>query len=231
MECKTSYKSNWHFVLVCALVAAPIFHDRKARMRSRWFFTLLRLTASLVLGAALAPGPFASGRITAQTQDTALSNLNKAIERGIEVQTLDGKRMKLAQLVGKNRPVLIDFWATWCGPCRQEIPHLLALAKQYRGQGLTVIGLTIEDPNADLAAVRDYAKRLGINYQVAFASLETFRFFNGTQQPRAPIPQTFVFAADGRLIRRMVGYNEMLGKQMLTQALEQAFKAGNNGRP
>ncbi len=200
-------------------------------MRSRWVFTISRITALFTLVAALALGPFASARLTAQAQDTALFNLGKAIERGIEVQTLDGKRVKLAQLVGKNRPVLIDFWATWCGPCRQEIPHLLALAKQYRGQGLTVIGLTIEDPNTDLAAVRDYAKRLGINYQIAFASLDTFRFFNGTQQPRAPIPQTYVFAADGRLIKRLVGYNETLGKQMLTQALEQAFKARNNSRP
>ncbi len=202
-------------------------------MKSRRFFISLRIIAALAAGFALALGSFTSSSSTApaQAQDTAISNLSKAIERGIEVQTLDGKRVKLAQLVGKNRPVLIDFWATWCGPCRQEIPHLVALAKQYRAQGLTVVGLTIEDPTTDLAAVKDYAKRLGINYQVAFASLDTFRFFNGTQQPRAPIPQTYVFGTDGRLVRRLVGYNETLGKQMLTQALEQAFKAGNNGRP
>lgn len=200
-------------------------------MKSRRFYISLRLTASVVLGVALALGPLTGSDITAQTQGTVISNLSKATERGIEVQTLDGKRVKLAQLVGKNRPVLIDFWATWCGPCRQEIPHLVALAKQYRAQGLTVIGLTIEDPTADLAAVKEFAKRLGINYQIAFVSLENFRFFDGTPRNRGPIPQTYVFDADGRLVKRLVGYNETLGKQMLTQALEQAVKAGNNSRP
>ena len=200
-------------------------------MRSRWFFIPLRLTAALALGLVLALGPLTSSQITAQAQGAVISNLSKATESGIEVQTLDGKRVKLAQMVGKNRPVMIDFWATWCGPCRQEIPHLVALAKQYRAQGLTVIGLTIEDPATDLAAVKDFARRLGINYQIAFASLETFRFFDGTPQKRGPIPQTFVFAADGRLVRRLVGYNETLSKPMLTQALEQAVKAGNNSQP
>src|SRR2546428_13950307 len=100
----------------------PNNHDRKARMRSRWFFISLRITASFALGMALALGPLTSSHMTApaQAQGAVISNLSKATESGIEVQTLDGKRVKLAQLAGENRPLLIDFLATSGGPCRPE---------------------------------------------------------------------------------------------------------------
>jgi thiol-disulfide isomerase/thioredoxin len=140
------------------------------------------------------------------------------------VHNLQGKKMELNKLLGGGNPVIIDFWATWCGPCRQEIPHLVELAKQYRRNGLIVIGLTVEDPVADRNAVKSFAGRFKMNYPVAFAPEELYLFFDvGAQNLR--IPQTIVFGPDGIVIKRIIGYNERLGKEILTQAVEQAVSS------
>jgi thiol-disulfide isomerase/thioredoxin len=140
------------------------------------------------------------------------------------VHNIQGKKIDLNKLLGAGNPVIIDFWATWCGPCRQEIPHLVELAKQYRRNGLIVVGLTVEDPAVDRNAVKSFAGRFKMNYPVAFAPEELYLFFDvGAQTLR--IPQTIVFGPDGQVIRRIIGYNERLGKEILTKAVEQAVSS------
>lgn len=137
------------------------------------------------------------------------------------VKTLAGKSINLNSLLGKGKPVVLDIWATWCGPCRQEIPHLVELAEQYRKDGLIVIGLTTEDPATDRQRVKDFVKEYGMTYQVGFASRQLYvAFNNGSEAMR--IPQTFVFDADGKLIRRLIGYNQKIGREMLTKSVEVA---------
>jgi thiol-disulfide isomerase/thioredoxin len=138
------------------------------------------------------------------------------------LRSLQGKPVELNKLLGQGKPVVIDIWATWCGPCRQEIPHLVQFAKQYGKDGLIVIGLTIEDPQADRDAVRDFVKQFKMNYQVAFAPEGLYGFFSGNTG-RLLIPQTFIFGADGSVIRQIVGYNETKGKDYLFKAIERAL--------
>jgi thiol-disulfide isomerase/thioredoxin len=140
------------------------------------------------------------------------------------VQSLQGKPVELNSLLGKGKPVVIDIWATWCGPCRQEIPHLVQFTNQYSKDGLIVIGLTIEDPKEDRNEVKDFVKQFKMNYQVAFAPEGLYGFFSNNAE-RLLIPQTFIFGADGNAIRHIVGYNETKGKEFLFKAIEQAVQA------
>jgi thiol-disulfide isomerase/thioredoxin len=139
------------------------------------------------------------------------------------VETLDGKRVELKKLLGQGKPVVLDFWATWCGPCRQEIPHLNELAEKYRQAGLVIIGLNLENPAEDRQTVKDFVREFKMNYQVVFAPARIYQFFNGPTTAYR-IPQTYVFGADGAPIRRLVGYNLRAGKEALNKAVEQAVR-------
>lgn len=139
------------------------------------------------------------------------------------VQTLAGKKISLNQWIGQGKPVVLDIWATWCGPCRQEIPHLVELAEKHRQDGLIVIGLTTENPTSHREEVKAFVKQYGMTYNVGFASEQLYLSFNGGSQAMR-IPQTFIFGADGKLIKRIIGYNERLGAEVLNKAVQEAIK-------
>src|SRR5690348_15801968 len=82
-----------------------------------------------------------------------------------ELKDLDGKPVKLSDYKGKV--VILDFWATWCWPCRMEIPGLIDLQKKYGDRGLVVIGVSLDD-GPDV--VRSFMKRQGVNYSVVMAN-------------------------------------------------------------
>src|SRR5215510_726537 len=81
----------------------------------------------------------------------------------IKLFMLDGTSTNLHDLLGNNKVVLINFWATWCGPCRKEIPDLVALQNEYKDKGLEVIGLSVDDPG-DKAEVKNFPREFSINY-------------------------------------------------------------------
>jgi thiol-disulfide isomerase/thioredoxin len=118
---------------------------------------------------------------------------------------LDGGEAKFADLIGNNRVVLVNFWATWCQPCRIEIPELIALQRDFKEKGVEVIGLTIEDPEMMQAGVKAFAERAQINYRIGFSTEEMFMLFNG-DDPRGMIPQTFIFDRSGKLVDRLKGF-------------------------
>lgn len=139
------------------------------------------------------------------------------------VQTLAGKKVELNKLLGEGKPVVLDIWATWCGPCRQEIPHLVELAEKHRRDGLIVIGLTTEDPSVYRSRVKDFVKLYGMTYTVGFASEALYLSFNGGS-PSMRIPQSFIFGADGKLVKRLIGYSERIGAEVLNKAVQEALK-------
>jgi thiol-disulfide isomerase/thioredoxin len=104
----------------------------------------------------------------------------------------------------KGKVVLLDFYATWCEPCRLETPHLVKLQKDYGGQGLQVIGLNVGGED-DRTQVPAYAKQFGIQYPLAYPDDELVDKLLGDNQS---IPQAFVFDRSGNLIKRFIGYTD-----------------------
>ena len=121
------------------------------------------------------------------------------------LQMLDGGDAKLSNLIGNNKVVLVNFWATWCGPCRREIPELVALQREFKDKGVEVVGLTVEDPRTEQENVRIFMQRFSINYKIGFSPKEMFLLCNGSAYPSAPIPQTFIFDRQGRLVDSVRG--------------------------
>ena len=123
-----------------------------------------------------------------------------AAPRGAWTQ-LDGRRAALEDYRGQV--VVLDFWATYCPPCREEIPHLVKLQKQHGPKGLKVIGLNVGGEE-DQPKIPEFVKLYGIQYQLADPDDDTVRLFLADNDA---IPQTFVLDRRGRLVRHFVGYD------------------------
>jgi len=114
------------------------------------------------------------------------------------VHTFDGRTLKFSELHGK--PVILDFWATWCRPCRAGMPHLSSIQERYRDKGLVVIGLSVDDGEA--AGVKHFAEQLGVKFRVGMADEQVLDDFG----PIRSIPTTVFIDRKGAVVRRVVGY-------------------------
>lgn len=132
------------------------------------------------------------------------------------LQSIDGASFRLSDF--KDKVVVLDLWATWCGPCRLEVPHLVELQNEYRAKGVEVIGLTTEDPESDEEKVRDFAKEFKINYKLGWSPREvSLALMNGN----ASIPQTFVIAPGGRIVTKFRGFSTQI-PAMIRTAIDKA---------
>lgn len=150
--------------------------------------TALRLAlAAAVLLAAAAPA------CSAPQEKTA----DKTPAPDFTVSDLQGRTFSLADFKGKV--LFLNFWATWCPPCRQEIPDFIAAYKDLKGDGLEIVGLSVDRLTA--AELVEWVKDVGINYPVALATREHVRAF----QPGDYIPTTIVIDPEGNIRHRHVG--------------------------
>jgi thiol-disulfide isomerase/thioredoxin len=128
--------------------------------------------------------------------------------------TLDNnQRSQLSDFRGKV--VVLDFYATWCEPCRAEAPYLVQMQRQYAEKGLQIIGLNVGGED-DRAQVPGYAKEFGIQYPLAYPDDELVDTYLSDNQN---IPQAFVFDRNGKLVKRFVGYSQQSGAE-LEQAIQ-----------
>jgi len=129
----------------------------------------------------------------------------------------DGKHSVFSEYKGKV--LVLDFYATWCLPCRDSIPHLIGLQKKYEAQGLSVVGLNVGGPG-DERLVPAFAKQFGIQYPLGKPDEDLVRFLLSDSDA---IPQTFVFDRQGQLVRRFIGYDEETGES-LDRAVERSLQ-------
>lgn len=135
-----------------------------------------------------------------------------------ELKTIDGRTIKLADYAGKV--VVVNLWATWCGPCRYEIPHLIELVNEYKGR-VEFIGLTNEDPVEDAEKVKEFVRNQKINYTVGWTT-QNFALGLMLGQVRNSIPQSFIITRDGHVFKRFIGFSPSQTPPQMREALEQA---------
>ena len=139
-----------------------------------------------------------------------------AVAWNTEIQSVDGATFRLSDY--KDKVVVLDLWATWCGPCRLEVPHLVELQNEYGAKGVEVIGLTTEDPLEDAEKVRDFAREFKINYKLGWSPREvSLALMNGNTS----IPQTFVIAPGGRIVTKFRGFSSQI-PNMIRAAIDKA---------
>jgi thiol-disulfide isomerase/thioredoxin len=128
------------------------------------------------------------------------------------LETLDGKSMSLSGLRGKA--VLLNFWATWCGPCKIETPWLVELQKQYGAQGLQVVGIAMDDSGKD--DIAKFAQEMGVNYPVLLGKEAVGEEYGGVPA----LPESFFIGRDGKIVDRIIG---LKGKGDIEEAIRKAL--------
>jgi thiol-disulfide isomerase/thioredoxin len=169
-------------------------------MAMRWILATLAVVALVV---TLVPLPgwrlnWLHGEDThAAPTDVCPANAKKA-NLNFTVNDMNGKPVKLSDYRGKV--ILLDFWATWCGPCKIEIPHFVELQKQYGQQGLVVLGFSVDDTVDQL---KPFASQFKMNYPVLVGLGR-----DDVQDAFGPIwgiPTTLLISRDGRICRKNSG--------------------------
>lgn len=150
-----------------------------------------KLAAAVVLGlAALASGCGGEGG--------AVAEVGKPVP-AYAATTVEGDSISLAGMRGKA--VLLNVWATWCHPCREELPDLQRLHERHAPRGLTVVGVSVDDASTAGTDVRDFARRYGVTYPLwrdpDERVLSTFRAVG--------VPNTYLIAPDGTLLWKRLG--------------------------
>ena len=114
-----------------------------------------------------------------------------------ELTSLDGKRVKLSDFRGKA--VLLNFWATWCSPCKVEMPWFVDLQKKYGNDGFVVLGVAMDD--SDPSKIAQFASEMGVNYPVLLGTDKVSDDYGNVQF----LPTTFYIDRDGRIVGKGTG--------------------------
>src|SRR6266571_8770272 len=137
----------------------------------------------------------------------------------VPLKDVKGGSFKLADFFGKV--AVINLWATWCGPCRREIPELVKLNKEFHSRGVEIIGLSTENPEASAEKVRKFMQDFQIDYRIGWAPVEVgVPLMQGHQA----IPQIFVISRDAWILKHFVGFSPANTYSELKQTLEDALK-------
>ncbi|HEU4415816.1 MAG TPA: TlpA disulfide reductase family protein [Candidatus Angelobacter sp.] len=126
----------------------------------------------------------------------------------------DGKSVSLASLRGK--PVLLNFWATWCGPCKIEMPWLVDLQKKYGPQGLQTVGVAMDD--TDQKEIADFAHKMGVNYTVLQGTEKVGDLYGGIEG----LPTTYYLDSSGKVVDMTVG---LASESVIEDAVKSALAA------
>ena len=128
------------------------------------------------------------------------------------LESLEGKTMRLSDFRGKA--VLLNFWATWCGPCKIEMPWFVELQQKYGSQGLQVVGVAMDDASKE--DIAKFAQGMGVNYPVLIGKEAVGDSYGGIPA----LPETFFIGRDGKVVDKILG---LRGKAEIEDAIKKAL--------
>ena len=184
-------------------------------------FVIVAVTAALFLGKRMSH----DGQASANASGNSIFHpAQKGPDQGsmapdFDLKVLDGggKTMKLSSLRGKA--VIVDFWATYCGPCKIEMPWFVELQKKYGPEGLQIVGVAVDD--AGEKAISDFTKKMGINYPILIGTEKVADQYGGLDG----LPTTFFLDRSGKIIDRQLG---LISESVIVDDIKKSLSSGGN---
>jgi thiol-disulfide isomerase/thioredoxin len=134
----------------------------------------------------------------------------------------EGGSLKISEFAGKV--LVINLWATWCGPCRSETPELIQISKEYKERGVEIIGLATEGNDADIQAVKDYLLEQKVPYRTIYDADNSFvKSLTTAVNARGVIPQSYVITRDGKILTHFEGYDPRSTPNKMRQMIDLAL--------
>jgi len=161
-------------------------------------FRLMCALTAVLLGLSVEACVSQNTRADSQSSVKPASKRNVAPD--FEVKDANGQTFHLADYKGKV--VLLNFWATWCGPCKVEIPWFIDFEKNYKDRGFAVVGISLDDDGWD--AVKPYIERRKMNYRVALGNMQIEHLYGGSEGIES-LPTSFIVDRQGKVAGVHVG--------------------------
>jgi thiol-disulfide isomerase/thioredoxin len=168
---------------------------------------MVLVVVALVVALMLYVG-FHMARRTGSTPRIAKST----VAPDFSLESLDGKSVRLSDLRGKA--VLLNFWATWCSPCKIEMPWFVELQNQYGAQGLQIVGVAMDDASKE--DIAKFAKDMGVNYPILIGKESIGDQYGGIPA----LPESFFIGRDGKMVDKIIG---LKGKGEIEEAVKKAL--------
>ncbi len=169
--------------------------------------------ALVVAAFVVALGLYVGYHQARRTQGVAGARFTQfAVAPDFSLESLDGATMRLSDFRGKA--VLLNFWATWCGPCKIEMPWFVDLQNQYRSQGLQIVGVAMDDGSKE--DISKFAKDMGVNYPILIGKESVGEQYGGVPA----LPETFLIGRDGKVVDKIIG---LKGKAEIEDAIKKAL--------
>jgi thiol-disulfide isomerase/thioredoxin len=189
------------------------------------FWSPLRLVSTLIVLGLLAA--FAATSCNSNDPSSKAPSTDEAsllavppVVLDTQLQSTNGQPIKLSNYSGKV--LLVNLWATWCGPCRNETPELVRLHKEYHDRGLEMVALSTEDPVASAQKVRDFVQQFQVDYPVGWATRDVAIALMQLTG-KSSIPQSFIITRSGRIRKQFIGFHPIQTPPLLKQAIEEAL--------
>ena len=204
-------RNQWVIVLVLAAFALMVWSGYSNYKRRKQY-------AQRQVQGALVPESANNQSVQQDVSaDEGLPNLRGKRAPDFSLRSVDGKKVALSDYKGKA--VLINFWATWCAPCKIEMPWLVALRNQYAGQGFEILGVSEDDADTPRAKLAKFGQEQGLNYPLLVGDDAVSRKYGGVEF----LPTSYFVGRDGKIVAETAG---LVSKSEVEESIKKALAAG-----